>query len=80
MEPAAVMVPGVSGPRYSLRALFDTSPYPPSEEWRRPEGGPDSNAFWGNREFVARRAPELEGRWPAMNDPRPAAWNSCVVC
>jgi hypothetical protein len=33
-------------PRYALRLLFDKSPCPPREEWKKPEGGPESNNFW----------------------------------
>ncbi len=66
-------------PRYALRLLFDRSPYPLREEWKKPEGGPDSNLFWENREFVGRCSPELEGKGTAMNDVAPAGWGSCVV-
>jgi hypothetical protein len=66
--------------RYALRLLFDKSPYPPREEWKRPEGGPDSNLFWDNVEFAGRPSPELEKkRRIAMNDVDSAGWGSCVV-
>ncbi|TFL04953.1 hypothetical protein BDV98DRAFT_601401 [Pterulicium gracile] len=38
-------------PEYALRLTFDRSPYPPREEWRRPEGAPDAMKFWEWREF-----------------------------
>jgi hypothetical protein len=79
-EPSFVGSESPSRPRYALRLLFDKSPYPPREEWREPEGGPDSGKFWGHKEFVGRDAPELEKLGRATNDPAPAGgWNSCAV-
>lgn len=66
-------------PRYEIRLLFDKSPYPPRAEWKKPEGGPDSNNFWDNIEFVGRRAEELDNKRTAMNDVTPTGWGSCVV-
>lgn len=78
VRPCAV---GTESPeRYALRLLFDKSPYPPREEWTRPEGGPDSAQFWRVTEFVGREAPELEKLGRAMNDPAPpSGWDSCKV-
>ncbi|KAI9651825.1 MAG: hypothetical protein M1829_002138 [Trizodia sp. TS-e1964] len=83
MEPGMVGVEGMGAARYTLRLLFDKSPFPPREEWWKPnsgpDGGPDGISFWEKREFVARRARELEGRGAAMNDPRAVGWSSCAV-
>jgi hypothetical protein len=78
-EPIWVGSKGSYRPRYALRLLFDKSPYPPPEEWKKPEGGPESNHFWDNVEFVGRRSPELDKKGIAMNDVDPAGWGSCVV-
>ncbi|KAI9662744.1 MAG: hypothetical protein M1829_006139 [Trizodia sp. TS-e1964] len=79
-EPVWVGSEGSFRPRYTFRLLFDKSPYPPREEWKKPEGGPDSNKFWDNVEFVGRRSPELDGKGIAMNDVAPTGWRSCAVC
>jgi hypothetical protein len=72
--------PYTTRPRYALRLLFVKSPFPPREDWRSPEGGPDSTHFWDYVEFAGRPSPELEKRWRApMNDPDSASWSSCVV-
>ncbi|KUJ11653.1 uncharacterized protein LY89DRAFT_722759 [Mollisia scopiformis] len=68
-----------SSTRYALRLLFDKSPYPPREEWKEPEGAPDSNMFWDNIEFVGRNSPELYQKGIAMNDLNTADWSSCVI-
>jgi hypothetical protein len=47
-------------PRYALRLAFDTSPYPPRDEWREPEGAPDAMKMWEWKEFCARSSPELK--------------------
>jgi hypothetical protein len=78
-EPSWVGFKGSYRPRYALRLLFDKSPYPPREEWKKPEGGPESNHFWDHVEFVGRRSPELDKKGIAMNDADPAGWGSCVV-
>ncbi|KAI9677317.1 MAG: hypothetical protein M1829_002660 [Trizodia sp. TS-e1964] len=77
IEPGAIRLEGFSLDRYSLRLLFDKSPYPPREEWKEPQCGPDSLLFWEHAEFVARRQPGLKGKGMAMND---RAWSSCVAC
>ena len=52
---------------YAFRLLFEKSPYPPREQWKRPEGGPDSsNLFWDNVEFAGRPSPELEKKRPTL--------------
>jgi hypothetical protein len=53
--------------RFELRLIFDKSPYPPRSEWRKPDGGPDSNQFWEHKEFVGRQSKELEKKRRAMN-------------
>ncbi|OAA72184.1 hypothetical protein ISF_01257 [Cordyceps fumosorosea ARSEF 2679] len=42
-------------PRFQLRLTFDTSPYPPRDEWKKPEEGPDSIKFWEWKQFCGRR-------------------------
>jgi len=79
VEPCCIRGMSPSMPRFALRLLFDTSPYPPRVEWRAPEGGPDSNCFWEHREFVGRAAPDLRKSGRAMNDFPSEGWNSCVV-
>ncbi|KAI3340806.1 hypothetical protein F4824DRAFT_401190 [Ustulina deusta] len=66
-------------PRYSLRLLFDKSPYPPRSEWVDPEGAPDQGRFWDHVEFVGRAAPDRARRQKPMNDPSASSWNSCIV-
>ncbi|KAI0101712.1 hypothetical protein GGR51DRAFT_308931 [Nemania sp. FL0031] len=65
--------------RYSLRLLFDKSPYPPRSEWKEPQGAPDEGQFWDHVEFVGREAPDSARRQRPMNDPSASGWNSCVV-
>jgi len=66
--------------RFRLRLLFDKSPFPPREEWMKPEGGPDSSQFWNITEFVSREDPELAKLGRAMNDPAPpGSWEACAV-
>ncbi|KAJ8121920.1 hypothetical protein O1611_g9976 [Lasiodiplodia mahajangana] len=65
--------------RYSLRLLFDKSPYPPRSEWRDPQGAPDEGKFWDLVEFVGRAAPDSAKRQRPMNDPSASSWNSCVI-
>ncbi|KAI1302986.1 hypothetical protein F5Y03DRAFT_360654 [Xylaria venustula] len=77
IEPIYYSSPGTT--RYSHRLLFDKSPYPPRTEWREPRGGPDSNEFWNHKEFVGRKAPQLERQGRAMNDTSPWRWNECIV-
>ena len=38
--------------RYALRLSFDPSPYPPRNEWKKPERGPDAMKMWDWKEFV----------------------------
>ncbi|TRX96927.1 hypothetical protein FHL15_002233 [Xylaria flabelliformis] len=78
MEPAYLSSRGAT--RYSLRLLFDKSPYPVRSEWRQPEGGPDSNEFWNHKEFVGRKNLDLEKQGRAMNDTSPRRWDECIVC
>ncbi|KAI0551594.1 hypothetical protein F4679DRAFT_538470 [Xylaria curta] len=78
MEPAYLSSRGAT--RYSLRLMFDKSPYPVRSEWRQPEGGPDSNEFWNHKEFVGRKDPDLEKQGRAMNDTSPRRWDECIVC
>lgn len=79
-EPSFVGSESPLRPRYTLRLVFDKSPYPPRHEWTNPDGGPDSGEFWLHKEFVARNKPELEKLGRAMNDPPPASdWNSCTI-
>lgn len=66
-------------PRYALRLLFDKSPYPPRDEWKKPEEGPDGNDFWDHVEFVGRSSPELKKEERAMNDVNAAGWARCVM-
>ncbi|KAM3477264.1 hypothetical protein MY8738_006544 [Beauveria namnaoensis] len=42
-------------PRFQLRLTFDPSPYPPREEWLRPERAPDSMRFWEWTQFCSRQ-------------------------
>lgn len=78
MEPVYLSSRGAT--RYSLRLLFDKSPYPVRSEWRQPEDGPDSNEFWNHIEFVSRKNPDLEKQGRAMNDTSPRRWDECIVC
>uniref|UniRef100_A0A0W0G9G6 Uncharacterized protein n=1 Tax=Moniliophthora roreri TaxID=221103 RepID=A0A0W0G9G6_MONRR len=41
------------GPEYSFQMTFDRSPYPPREEWREPEGGPETLKIWEKKTFCA---------------------------
>ncbi|OAQ97918.1 hypothetical protein LLEC1_08043 [Akanthomyces lecanii] len=43
-------------PRFQLRLTLDPSPYPPREEWLRPERAPDSMRFWEWTQFCSRQA------------------------
>ncbi|KAI1826345.1 hypothetical protein F4861DRAFT_497977 [Xylaria intraflava] len=65
--------------RYSLRLLFDRSPYPPYSEWVNPPGEPEDGLYGEQVEFVARSAPDSARQHPPMNDPSAWSWNSCVV-
>ncbi|TGJ87995.1 hypothetical protein E0Z10_g718 [Xylaria hypoxylon] len=65
--------------RYSVRLLFDKSPYPPRPEWKNPQGGPDEGQFWDHVEFVGRAAPDSARRQRPMNGPTASSWNNCVV-
>jgi len=65
--------------RYSLRLLFDRSPYPPRSEWKDSQRGPDDGRFWEHVEFVGRAAPDSARRQIPMNDPSVSSWNSCAV-
>ena len=61
-------------PRFALRLVFDKSPYPPRQEWKKPEGAPDAVKMWEWKEFCARESPELKAI--ANRDP----WlGQCVV-
>ena len=79
VEPAYIGEDSVTyKPRYALRLLFDRSPYPPREEWTKPEGGPDNNNFWNDVEFVGRPLGNKKGT--AMNDVNLGGWGtSCSV-
>ncbi|KAI0378645.1 hypothetical protein F5Y04DRAFT_261265 [Hypomontagnella monticulosa] len=79
IEPCCIGYPNSDRPRFSLRLLFDKSPYPPRSEWKKPEGGPDGGQFWDHVEFVSRSSFDLEKREIAMNDVSPGRWNECVV-
>ncbi|KAF2237046.1 hypothetical protein EV356DRAFT_565140 [Viridothelium virens] len=78
-EPCDGSPPNSEQYRYARRLLFDKSPYPPRSEWKRPEGGPDSNQFWDIKEFVGRQSRDLRGKGRAMNDPDAGGWNRCVI-
>ncbi|ATY63295.1 epoxide hydrolase [Cordyceps militaris] len=42
-------------PRFRLRLTLDPSPYPPRQEWARPERAPDAMRFWEWTQFCSRR-------------------------
>ncbi|KAF2194656.1 hypothetical protein K469DRAFT_650591 [Zopfia rhizophila CBS 207.26] len=44
--------------RHSYRLLFDKSPFPPRDEWKDPDGGPDANQFWEFRKFCSHPVPK----------------------
>lgn len=66
-EPACVEYKVPPRIRYALRLIFDKSPYPPRSEWKKPDGGPDSNHLWDDKEFVGRPSDELKKRGRPMN-------------
>lgn len=44
----------------AFRMVFDRSPFPPQEEWQRPDdGGINSIKMWKIRELVAHELPEI---------------------
>lgn len=40
-------------PTYLYRLTFDTSPYPPEQEWSKIKGGPAKFKFWELVDFVS---------------------------
>ncbi|KAI0450202.1 hypothetical protein F5B21DRAFT_491615 [Xylaria acuta] len=79
IQPCYIGDQNLDTPRYSLRLLFDKSPYPPRSEWESPQGAPDEGRFWDHVEFVGRAAPDSARRQTPMNDPSASSWNSCIV-
>lgn len=75
LEQGRFALPGhvetATDPRYVLRIVFDTSPYPPRSEWRVPEMGPEALCVWDMKEFVARVRPEQEKHG--------SQWSQCTV-
>ncbi|KAI0147778.1 hypothetical protein GGR57DRAFT_505383 [Xylariaceae sp. FL1272] len=53
--------PGYS-PRFSLKLVFDPSPYPPPECWKNPNEGPVSFKVWEFNEFCSRRSGTVADR------------------
>lgn len=60
-------------PRYTLRLIFDNSPYPPRHEWKDPVPGPDATKMWEWKEFCGRQLPLTE------HGDTDAWWSRCVV-
>ena len=79
VEPCHIGFPS-SDTRFTLRVLFDPSPYPPRSEWREPQqwGVDDGGQFWDQKEFVAQPAPGLAGRGEAMNNKAAGGGSGCV--
>lgn len=42
-------------PTFTLRLVFDKSPYPAREEWREAQGAPDQMRFWEWDTFCGRQ-------------------------
>ncbi|KAI0887520.1 uncharacterized protein GGS22DRAFT_110608 [Annulohypoxylon maeteangense] len=75
VEPACI---GHSNWRYELRLTFDKSPYPPREQWKDTEYGPDQGQYWNIVEFVSRHVPGLEKQGKPMNV-APTGLSACAV-
>ncbi|KZF26976.1 hypothetical protein L228DRAFT_243538 [Xylona heveae TC161] len=56
-------------PWYALRLTFDKSPYPPKQEWKRPDGPQIHNPFWELVEFCGRSLPMVKKQ----------GWSSCIA-
>ena len=67
--------------RYTLRLVFDRSPYPPLEAWKDLDRGPREGLFWMYAEFVARWDKNMNKAVCPMNDEKSSGWGqtSCVV-
>ncbi|KAI1129040.1 hypothetical protein F5Y10DRAFT_161693 [Nemania abortiva] len=79
IQPCYVGSSNLDRQRYSLRLLFDKSPYPPRSEWKDPQGAPDEGRFWDHVEFVGRAAPDSARRQKPMNDPSASSLSDCIV-
>lgn len=66
--------------RYGLRLLFDRSPYPTREGFKRPDDGPVPGLnleVWDM--CVAKSLPQSETKGKAMNDESPSFVIGCIV-